>query len=136
MRVEELRFQLGLPAALPHAVCIVLCPGGVDGWRGHCWPFLLCLLLPGPGKGDVKPAHLAGLKEGKAAGIYLLGNRQAGLILHPRHPGYFLRKTSNAHSQQRKVQAILAAPMRMLSLPSLSAADEPTCFLCLVLRPP
>lgn len=45
----------------------------------------LCLLLPGPGRGDVKPAQLSGPREEKAAAIYLLGSRQAGLILHPRH---------------------------------------------------
>ena len=52
----------------------------------------LCLLLPGPGRGDVKPVQLTGLREGKAAGIYLLGSRQAGLILHPRHLINFLGK--------------------------------------------
>lgn len=61
----------------------------------------LCLLLPGPGRGDVKPAQFAGLRKKKAAGICLLGSRQAVLILHPRHPAILLGKqkmhvTSNA----------------------------------------
>lgn len=104
-----------------------------------------CLLLPGPGRGDVKPAQLAGLRKGKAAGTRLLGSRQAGLAPRPRQPAVFLRKTKKKCMKASAQGATIGSgaklkdvPMRMLSLSTSSfpAPDEPAHLLGLVLRPP
>jgi len=63
----------------------------------------LFLLLPDPGRGDVKPAQLTGLREGKASAIYL----QTGWPnIAYQAPCYFLRKTKNPCNQQHKVQRL------------------------------